>query len=66
MANFAAMEFPGFAVAVSPSLSTDLGRLYQADCMEILPQIPDESVDAVFADPPFNLGKHYGKRVTDS
>ena len=66
MANVAAMEFPGFTVGASPSLSTDLGRLYQADCLEILPLVPDESVDAVFADPPFNLGKYYGKRVTDN
>lgn len=29
------------------------------DCLEILAQIPDESVDVCFADPPFNLGKKY-------
>ncbi|MBI3969857.1 MAG: site-specific DNA-methyltransferase [Chloroflexi bacterium] len=46
--------------------STQLGRLYQGDCLEILPEMDDASVDLVFADPPFNLGKDYGKSVNDS
>lgn len=33
--------------------------------MSVLPFIADESVDTVFADPPFNLGKEYGKRSND-
>jgi site-specific DNA-methyltransferase (adenine-specific) len=43
-----------------PVVTTDLGRLYQADCMVILPTLADESIDTVFADPPFNLNKNYG------
>lgn len=35
------------------------------DCLEILPWIPDEHVDMVFADPPFNLNKRY-KTYKDS
>jgi len=27
-------------------------RIYQGDCLEILAQIPESSVDLVFADPP--------------
>jgi site-specific DNA-methyltransferase (adenine-specific) len=45
---------------------TPLGRLYHGDCLEFLPTVPDESVDLVFADPPFNLGKAYGKGVDDA
>lgn len=34
--------------------------------MEILGQTIEESIDLVFADPPFNLGKDYGKGIDDS
>jgi site-specific DNA-methyltransferase (adenine-specific) len=47
-------------------LTTDLGVLYQGDCLEVLPTIGSESVDLVFADPPFNLGKDYGRGISDS
>src|SRR5258708_5840798 len=30
-------------------------HIYQGDCREILEQIPDKSVDLIFADPPYNL-----------
>ncbi|MGD1928311.1 MAG: DNA-methyltransferase [Leptolyngbyaceae cyanobacterium] len=49
-----------------PILNTEHGVLFQGDCLEILKHIESESVDTVFADPPFNLGKHYGKKVNDS
>jgi len=29
------------------------------DSLELLKSLPDESIDAAFADPPFNLGKNY-------
>ena len=48
-----------------PVVETRFGRLYQADCMEVLPGIETESVDVVFTDPPFNLGKDYGELVSD-
>ena len=50
----------------SPVYSTEMGALYQGDCLGILPMISDESVDTVFADPPFNLGKFYGPKVDDN
>jgi site-specific DNA-methyltransferase (adenine-specific) len=31
-----------------------------------MPQLGKESVDLIFADPPFNLGKDYGNGVSDS
>lgn len=46
-------------------LSTDHGTLYQGDCAELLPTIASESVDTVFADPPFNLKKDYGRGIRD-
>lgn len=49
----------------APAVSTGLGTLYQSDCLEILPHIPEASVDVVFADPPFNLRKDYGHSVSD-
>lgn len=50
---------------IKPVLTTELGRLYQADCMDVLPTIDTGSVDMVFADPPFNLNKRYGKNSSD-
>ena len=29
--------------------------LYLDDCLKILEQIPDNSIDLIFADPPYNL-----------
>jgi len=50
---------------VTWALETDHGRLFHGDCLEMLSEIPSDSVDLVFADPPFNLGKDYGKGVSD-
>jgi len=41
--------------------TTKLGKVYQADCLEFLGALRAGSVHTVFADPPFNLKKHYGK-----
>ncbi|MGH7259846.1 MAG: DNA-methyltransferase [Nitrospiraceae bacterium] len=49
----------------SPVYRSDLGALFAADCLKILPSIKDKIVDTVFADPPFNLGKKYGKSTDD-
>ena len=34
-------------------------QILQGDCLELFRQIPDNSVDMTFADPPFNLKKKY-------
>src|SRR5215469_14517665 len=44
-------------------------RIYQGDCLEILAQIPEGTVDVVFADPPYFLSNggitcHAGKMVS--
>ena len=48
-----------------PVLKTNLGVLFQADCLDVLPRLANDSIDAVFADPPFNLRKKYGSTVVD-
>ena len=49
-----------------PFHSTAHGAIFAADCMKVLPLLKDEVVDTVFADPPFNLGKEYGKNTDDN
>ncbi len=49
----------------TPVLATKLGKLYHLDCLRLIEAIPDESIDCVFADPPFNLSKNYGPNVAD-
>lgn len=58
---------------MKPYFETDLGKLYCGDCLEIMKDIPDKSVDLVFADPPFNtkndIGwrhKNYGPKGNDN
>ena len=36
-----------------------LGKIHQGDCIEGMKAVPDESVQLVFADPPFNIGFEY-------
>lgn len=55
----------GTNLSVKPVFRTSKGVLYEGDCLDILPHIADESIDTIFADPPFNLAKKYGKRVND-
>jgi len=57
---------PFFTVEIKPAHVTGLGALYAADCMDVLPKIRKNVIDTVFADPPFNLGKKYGKSTTDN
>lgn len=45
---------------------TDLGALFSGDCLDVLSYIQDEVVDTIFADPPFNLKKEYGKKSNDN
>lgn len=36
------------------------------DCIELMRELPDNKVDLVFADPPFNVGKDYGCYTNDN
>lgn len=56
---------PPTAPPLEPAYSTELGQLYRADCLQLLQQMEDASVDLVFADPPFNLDKEYPSGIND-
>ncbi len=43
-----------------------IGALYQGDCLELMPHIDSDSIDLVFADPPFNLNKIYPSNIDDN
>ena len=44
---------------------TNLGRLYQGDCLALMHHMESDSIDMIFADPPFNLKKLYPSGVND-
>lgn len=43
----------------------ELNKIYHLDCLKGLKSLRDESVDLIFYDPPFNLNKDYGKKISD-
>lgn len=49
----------------APIFTSSHGTLYQGDCMSLLVSLDDNSVDVIFADPPFNLNKDYGSGIRD-
>ena len=42
-----------------PQAHTYSDELIVGDCLEVMADIPDDTFDMAFADPPFNLGKRY-------
>ena len=46
-------------------LVTSKGALYKGDSLPLLEKIKSNSIDCVFADPPFNLGKNYAPGIED-
>lgn len=36
--------------------------IFHGDALEVLSQIPNESVDLIFVDPPYNIGKDFAGR----
>jgi site-specific DNA-methyltransferase (adenine-specific) len=40
-------------------ISVFVDKVIEGDAIEVMREIPDNSVDMTFADPPFNLGKRY-------
>ena len=48
---------------MTPYYQTNLGTLYQGDCLEVLKEIEDNSVDLILTDPPYILEERssYGK-----
>ena len=42
-------------ITMKPYFETKLGKLYHGDCLEVMKQIPDNSVDTIITDPPYGL-----------
>jgi site-specific DNA-methyltransferase (adenine-specific) len=62
-------NYPQRMKRIEPFTATALYKLYVGDCIETLNGLPEESVDLIFADPPYNLSNggtsvHAGKRVS--
>jgi site-specific DNA-methyltransferase (adenine-specific) len=50
----------------SADFKTTYGRLYKKDCFDFLSSIDTDTVDLIFADPPFNLNKTYPSKIDDN
>ncbi|MDE0267269.1 MAG: site-specific DNA-methyltransferase [Thaumarchaeota archaeon] len=48
-----------------PFYETAKGSLYKGDCINVMRDMKPESVNCIFADPPFNLGKDYRTKFID-
>ena len=47
----------------SPATADEVrGRVFWQDVFEVLPKLPEQSVDLLFADPPYNLTKSFNDR----
>lgn len=42
-----------------PQAAPAMDTIHQGDCVELLAQLPAESIDLAFADPPYNIGFKY-------
>ena len=51
---------PTYFFPLSPAYTTDLGALVTADCLSVLAQLPDESLDLVVTSPPYDGQPKYG------
>lgn len=40
--------------------------LYCGDCLDVMTKMQSESIDLIFADPPYNVGKDYGETWNDN
>lgn len=58
--------FNGKRSVPKSSFVSNLGTLFKGDCRKILAKMESNTFDLVFADPPFNLGKNYGRKVSDN
>ena len=59
----------GTQKSIKPSYNADGFVLYNDDCLEVMSRLPDNHVDMIFADPPYNLSNngitcHAGKMVS--
>lgn len=55
-----------YVEGVTPFFESVHGALYDDDCLRVLERVKSDSIDTVFADPPFNLDKKYGAKSNDN
>ena len=54
------------SIPLNNVFESKLGKLYEADCLNVMKKIESDSVDLIFADPPFNLNKLYPSKMDDN
>ena len=54
-----------FNVKYQKIFKTSYGTMFQGDCLSLMDNMEKESVDLIFADPPFNLNKDYESGIND-
>ena len=62
------MDWNGLELPDKPYYQDDAVAIYHADCRDILPLIPDKSIDLVVTDPPYGIGfmgKDWDKALPD-
>lgn len=52
--------------SIKLAFETKFGKMYEGDCLRLMSELPSDSVDLVFADPPFNLDKLYPSKMDDN
>src|SRR5688572_10894815 len=55
------MSQPHEARSSSRTMPLKTGKIHHGDCLKLMCQIDDGSIDLAFADPPFNIGYKYDK-----
>jgi site-specific DNA-methyltransferase (adenine-specific) len=53
-------------ITANPVYRNSFGELYEGDCLDVMASLPSNSIDVVFADPPFNLDKLYASEIDDN
>jgi len=51
---------------LKPFYENDIGKIYQGDCLEVMRELPSESIDLLLTDPPYGysfLGKDWDRAV---
>ncbi len=51
---------------MKPFFENDLGEIYQGDCLDVMKELPSESIDLLLTDPPYGysfLGKDWDRAV---
>jgi len=41
----------------------ETNKIYQGDCLELMKEIPDKSIDLIITDPPYKVSQNYGSGV---